>query len=50
MQTDELTLYPDSGAIQVRSGLQRTPSNHDLTRISKRRTPGEGWDKILCWQ
>src|SRR6266853_3060128 len=34
-----------TGAIQVRSGLQSAPSNHDLTRVSKRRTPGEGWDK-----
>src|SRR5260370_24715581 len=37
-----------TGAIQVRSGLQRTPSNHDLPRVSKRRRPGEGWDKYYA--
>src|SRR5712692_5833064 len=37
-----------TGAIQVRSGLQRAPSNHDLTRVSNRRTPGEGWDKYYA--
>src|SRR6266436_2044297 len=37
-----------TGAIQVRSGLQRKPSNHDLPRVSKRGTPGEGWDKFYA--
>src|SRR6266853_1637758 len=36
-----------TGAIQVRSGLQRAPSNRDLTRVNNHTTPGKDGTNIM---
>src|SRR5229473_1192272 len=36
-----------TGAIQVRSGLQRAPSNRDLTRVNNHTTPGKDGITIM---